>query len=117
MDAGLIIAVAAGLCLISGLIIVRLGVAGQPARRIAVPVVELWVTVAIWIMMLDRISAALGEPTGGSQAAELQDLASRAAALEGVTRLWVAGAALISVVLVAHLMVSLRRMMSDGVGI
>lgn len=117
MDIGFVIAVVAGLCLITGLVFVRLGAAGLPTRRIAVPIIELWLTVAIWIAVLQQVSATLGQPTGGSGLAELQDLGARFAALDGATRLWIGVGLAASVALVAHLLVTLRRMMSEGVGL
>ena len=109
MDAAFLIVIGISLCFLSAMIAARMAAAGAPARRIAVPVAELWLVFVLWIAVLKSLSSSIGMPVGGGQADELRDLASRLSGLPGPARLWVLAGGSASVALLAHLMWSLRR--------
>jgi hypothetical protein len=116
MDTAFLIVVAAGVCLLSGMIAARLGAAGQPPRRIALVVVELWFAVALWVTIFWSLAPVAVTPGGVAEAGDLRDLASRLASLPGTTRLLAAAGIMVSVVLVAHLMSIMRRVGTGGPG-
>ena len=115
LDASFLIAVAVALCLVSGMIAARMAAAGAPARRIAVPIAEIWLVFVLWIVIFGSVSRAIGTPAGTSEATELRDLLGRFSALEGASRLWALAGAAVSVAIVTHLMWSLQRTMSQHI--
>jgi len=109
MDAPFLILVAINLCFLSGLIIYRMAAHGAPLARMALPVIELWVTFALWIAIFRSLAAVIGAPEGASPIAELSDLGWRIARLPVATRSWLLGGAGISLALLAHLLWSLSK--------
>lgn len=115
MDTGFLIVVAISLCFLSAMIVARMAAGGAPARRIALPVVELWLAFILWIAVFRSLSAAIGAPIGGGESGEASGLFSRFAALEWSTRIWAAAGVVASVAIAAHLLWSLRRTMSGSI--
>jgi hypothetical protein len=115
VDAAFLIVVAISLCLLSVLIVARMGAGGASARNIALPVAELWLAVALWVALLRSVSVAIGTPVGTGAGSELRELASRFARLDAAARTWSIAGAVAAVGVVAHLMWSLRRTMSQQI--
>lgn len=111
MDFSFLIAVGAVLCLLSGLIAVRMGSAGATPRQIAPPVVELWLVLALWVAIFYGLGAALRTPAGGSPWEELSDLGARLGALSGPVKWWGAAGVVVALAACWHLFGSLRRAM------
>ena len=109
MDAAFLVVIAIALLFLSAMIVARMAASGAPARRIAVPVLELWLALVIWILVFKSVSGAIGTPISGGEAGELRDLASRLSALHSAARLWALLGIVASVALVAHLTRSFRR--------
>jgi hypothetical protein len=116
VDAAFLVVVGMALCLLSGMIVFRMGAAGVPTGRIVLPIIELWIVFALAIVLFSRLSGGIGTPVGVGGAGEARDLGSRLAALEGMGRMWALAGVTVSVVLLAHLMWMLRRAMSEGPG-
>jgi hypothetical protein len=112
VDASFLAVVFVSLCLLSGLIVVRLGAGGASAPRILVPVAELWITFGLWILLFRSLAAVAGTPHGASGVDELHDIGARLAALTGAQRWWMAAVAAVAVALCGHLLWSLRRAMA-----
>lgn len=112
MDFSFLIAVGAVLCLVSGLMVVRMGSAGAAPRRIAPPVIELWLVLALWVAVFYGLGAAVGTPAGESPWEELRDFGARLGALSGPAKWWGAAGVVLGLVACWHLFRSLRRAMS-----
>jgi hypothetical protein len=116
MDAAFLVVVGMALCLLTGMVVFRMGAAGVPTGRIVLPIIELWVVFALAIALFSRLSGGIGTPVGVGGAGEARNLASRLAALDGMGRMWAAAGLTVSVALLAHLMWMLGRAMSEGPG-
>lgn len=115
MDAAFLAVVAVSLLLISAMIVMRMSAAGMPGRKIALPVAELWLALAVWVAVLRAIAGATGSAVGADATAEIGDLAARAASIQGAGRLWAVAGLTLAVGLAAHLIWFLRRSMSGNV--
>lgn len=111
MDLAFLIAVGAVLCLLSGMIALRMGSAGASARLIAATLVELWAVFALWMVAFRGLAANLGPPPTGSAWEELQGLGRRAAALSLPRKLLDGSMVVLSLAVCWHLLRSLRRVM------
>lgn len=111
MDAAFLVVVGIVLCLLSGMVIFRMAASGASARRVLPPVAELWVAVAVWVAIFRWLSGTIGTPVGAGGGAELRNLASRLWALHGLACLWAIAGLAFSLLLVAHLMWTLRASM------
>lgn len=116
VDRGFLIVVAICLSFVSAMIAARMAAGGSSPGRIALCVGELWAAFVLWVAVLGSLSAALGGPTATPAGGKLSDLSSRLAALEGAARLWAIAGAAASAAIIAHLLWSLRRTMSSGIG-
>jgi hypothetical protein len=116
VDTGFLAAVAIALCFLTGMVVVRLGAAGESSRRIAVLVAELWLAVVLWIVIFWSLAAATGIPEGTGGVEHVRELGARLAALPSTTRLLTIAGVVASIALVAHLMWSVRRLGSLGPG-
>jgi hypothetical protein len=110
VDTAFLVAVAICLGFITVLVAMRLGAAGQPNRRIALMAAELWVAVALWTGILWRLRAVSGVPDSADGAEPVRGIAARLGALPPEERLLAGVGIIVSIVLVGHLMSSLRRL-------
>jgi hypothetical protein len=85
VDASFLAAVAAALGFASALITYRMRASGASGRRIAILIAELWAAFALWIAAFVSLS--------------------------GLRRTWAAGMLTMSIIVVAHLLWSLRQAM------
>ena len=109
MDASFLIVLCLGLCLLSGMIVLRLGSGGVSTRQIVLLVCELWLSFALWVFIFRSLGAAAGRPVGTTGPDEARDLLARLASLPGPAKWFgIAGAAL-CIGLCAHLLWSLHR--------
>lgn len=112
MEAPFLLAIGVGLCVLSGMIVVRLAAAGASGPRVAIGVVEVWLALGLWVAVLSSLlspagpaAAAAPERLGGGVRAFLADTVSLLAA----ARPWQKAAIVMSLVLAGHLMWSLGR--------
>ena len=110
MDTAFLVAVAICLGFITVLVAIRLGAAGQPNRRIALIAAELWVAVALWTWILWRLSVVSGVPDTADGVERVRGIAARLGTLPPEERLLAGAGIIVSIVLVGHLMSSLRRL-------
>jgi len=111
VDAAFLVVIAVSLCFLSGMIAARMAASGVRPRQIALPIIELWLTLLVWFLVFKAVSTSVGAPAGGSAGGEVADLVSRLSDLSSPDRLWVMAGLAASVGLVAHLIWSLRRIL------
>lgn len=111
MDVPFLIVVAVTLLFMTAMVIFRMLTSGATARQIAFPVIELWVTLILWVAIFRALSGAVGTPAGGGAGGELSDLGTRIARLPAGTRTWLFSGAGIAVALLVHLLWTLGRAM------
>ncbi|MGD0111307.1 MAG: hypothetical protein ABSD48_05535 [Armatimonadota bacterium] len=111
MDIPFLIVVAVTLLFVTAMVIFRMLASGATARQIAFPVVEVWVTLILWVAIFRALSAAIGTPEGVSAGGELGDLGARVARLPAGTRTWLLSGAGIAAALLVHLLWTLGRAM------
>jgi hypothetical protein len=112
MDTEFLVVVAISLCLLTGMIVVRLGTGGETTRRIVIAVVELWLAVALWIGAFWFLDAAGEGPGETSGAGDMGDAEAGFADLPLPT--YVMG--VLGLGLAVHLMWRLRGIAPRGVG-
>jgi len=111
VDGSFLAVVAIGLALVSAMIALRLVASGASRGRVALSLAELWTVAAIWVGFLSWLSGAMGTPAGGGDVGELRELPERFARLSLEARMG-AGIGLVTcLLLIAHLMRSLGRLM------
>ncbi len=108
VDSGFLVVVAISVCLLTGMVVIRLAAGGETTRRIVIAVVELWLAVALWIGVFWSVRATPGAPGAGSGLGELGDLPARLEAMPVWARAAAAVGSIASVALAAHLMRRLR---------
>jgi hypothetical protein len=117
VDISFLIVVAVTLLFVTAMVIFRMLASGATARQIAFPVIELWVTLILWVAIFRAVSAAIGTPEGGGAGWELGDLGTRIARLPASTRIWLFSGVGVAVALLVHLLWTLgRAMRGNGSG-
>lgn len=111
MDIPFLIVVAVMLLFMTAMVIFRMLANGATARQIAFPVIELWVTLILWVAIFRAQSAAIGTPEGGGAGGEMSDLGTRIAKLPAGTRTWLLVGAGTAAALLVHLLWTLGRAM------
>lgn len=105
--------VAVNAVLLSVLVAFRMQAGGAPARRIAPVVGELWVALALWVLIFRALGAELGVSEAGGAVGELRAVGARLAALPAGRRAWFAATGAVALAILAHLLWSLRRATRD----
>ena len=95
------------------MVIIRTSAGNASARRVLLLVAELWVVFTLWIVIFRAIAGAVGTPAGGG-VGEVRELGSRLWSLHGQARMWAIAGLAFSVLLAAHFMWALRKMMGEG---
>jgi hypothetical protein len=106
VDTAFLVVVAICLCFVTGMIVVRLGAAGEPSRRIAMAAVELWLALALWTAAMWFLGTGAGDREGLSIA---EAAGGRLAELCWRSRVLLFAGLVASVAMVGHLIWLLRR--------